>query len=92
MIKLVDMGNSIIQTMMFMKENGRMIRQMEEEYIHMLMVLNIMVSGKMINNMALEKKAGLMGHYMKGNIMKERKMEKENLSLLMEVYMKGSFR
>ena len=84
------MVNYITQIMMYMKESGRRIKQMEEECIHMLMALNTMENGRMISNMDMEKSLGLMGLYMKDNTMMERRMVKVNSYLQMEAYMKVS--
>lgn len=69
-----------------------MIKLMVEEYILMQMELNIMENGKTTNNTEKVLKLGLMEQFMKVNIMKERKMDKENYYLQMVRYMKDSFR
>lgn len=43
---------------MSMKENGKTIKPTEKELILMLMELNILVNGKMINKKVKEKKYG----------------------------------
>lgn len=48
----------------------------------------MLVSGKMINNMVLVKKLGLMVHIMRDNMKKERNMGKGNQFLLMDLCMK----
>ena len=55
-----------------------MIRPMVKENIFTIMVQCMLVSGKMINNMVLAKKLGLMVHIMKDNMKKGRNMGKEN--------------
>lgn len=40
--------------------------------------LFIQVIGRITKNISMEKNHGLMGHHMKGNILKERKMGKAN--------------
>jgi len=52
-----------------------MIKQMERVFIHMLMELNIMVSGRMISSMDLELRAGLMVQSTRVIILKGRKMD-----------------
>ena len=60
-----------MQMVMYMKVNGKMIKQMVMVLIHTLMVLLILVFGKKINKMEKEKKFGLMVLYMKVIIKKE---------------------
>ena len=62
---------------MFMMENGKMIRQMEREYIYMLMGLNTKEIGRMINSMVGEWKTGQIMQNMMENIEKEKSMEEE---------------
>ena len=65
---------------------------MEREYTLMLMVRITMESGKMINSMGLVSSSGLMEQFTKDNTSKARRMEKENLHLLMARYIKEIFR
>ena len=51
---------------------------MEGEYILMQMEQNIMESGKTTNNTEKVLKLGLMELFMRVNIMKERRMDKES--------------
>jgi len=92
MTKHVVMASCIIQTMMFMRVNGKMIKQMAEVFILMQMEQSTMESGKMINNMALVKKVGQTELFMKGSTLKVKRMEKESLYLQMEVSMKENFK
>ncbi len=78
MIKPTATGNYTMLTETSMKEIGWTIKQTEEVYILMLTVLNIMVNGKMISNMVLVLRHGLMVQYMKANTTKERKMVEES--------------
>lgn len=50
--------------------------------------LNYIISGKMINKMALELKFGLIVQSMRENISKEEKMEKGYYTLQMDQFMK----
>jgi|APCry1669190646_1035306.scaffolds.fasta_scaffold305901_1 hypothetical protein len=50
-IGLVGMGNSHIQTVIYIKDNGVMIKLMVLEYTIMLMGLDTLGSGRMIYNM-----------------------------------------
>jgi len=50
-IGLVGMGNSHIQTVIYIKDNGVMIKLMVLEYTIMLMGLDKLGSGRMIYNM-----------------------------------------
>jgi hypothetical protein len=50
-IGLVGMGNSHIQTVIYIKDNGVMIKLMVLEYTIMLMGLDTLGSGRMICNM-----------------------------------------
>lgn len=67
-----------MQTVIYMKEIGKMIKPTGEEYTCIQMELSIRGNGKMISNMGMGLNHGLMGRYMRDNIVKERKMEKEN--------------
>lgn len=78
MIKLTDTEHFSMLTEISMRENGLRIRQMEKVSILMQMERHITVNGKMINNTALVLKDGQMEQSMKGIIVKERKMKKEN--------------
>ena len=60
-------------------ENGRMIWQMEKEYIYIKMVLNIMENGKMICNMAKERNIGLMELGIQDSTFKAWNMDLESL-------------
>jgi hypothetical protein len=68
---------SIMRTKTSMMESGWMIKQMEREFIYIQMELSTVVNGRMISSMDLELKHGQMEHRMKGNIVMERRMEKE---------------
>ena len=92
MTKHVVTGSCTTQITMFTKESGRTIKLMGGGSIHMLMGLNIMESGKMINNMDLERKVGQMELSMKDSTMKARKTEKGNSSLQMAAFTKESFK
>ena len=83
--KRVVTASCTTQTTMSTRASGRTTRPMEGESTRMLTGLSIMESGRMISNMDLERKAGLMGHFMKDSILKAKRMEKENLYLPMEV-------
>lgn len=53
-----------------MRVNGSKIRLMDMAFIHILMVLNIQVTGFLTNSKALVRKYGLMVLNMKENIKK----------------------
>ena len=61
----------------FMKDNGKMIKLMEKEFILMLMEQCMKENGKMINSMDLEQKTGLIMLIMKEHIVKAKNMVKE---------------
>lgn len=61
-----------------MKENGRMIRLMEEESTLMLTAADMKENGLRINNTDLVLKDGPMVHRTKANTCRERSMEKES--------------
>lgn len=77
-IKHKVMENYITVITMCMKGNGLRIRQMERVSIHMQMGQNIMEIGKTISNMVMVRNPGQMGLFMKVNIMKAKRMGKEN--------------
>jgi len=55
-----------------------MIRLMVKENIFIIMELCMLDSGKMTNNMVLERKLGLMVPIMRDNMKKGKNMGKEN--------------
>jgi hypothetical protein len=59
---------------MYMKEIGLMIKLMALEHTHMLMGLNILVNGTLINSTELDLKAGQMEQNMRESIVLERSM------------------
>ena len=63
---------------------------MEKENIYTTMELNTQVFGKMINNMEMVKKLGLMEHIMKDNMKKGRNMEKGSQFLQIVLCMKDN--
>jgi len=73
------------------KDNGRMIKLMVLEPIHIWMVLNMKVIGLKINNMGKELKLGLMELDMKDNIIWEKNMEVANFIGQTVHYMKVIF-
>jgi len=92
MIKLMEKEDLFIKMVTIIKEIGRRIRLMGKkkyyfinlnldlEFTYTQIMLDIKESGKMINNMDLEKKLGLMELFMRENIPKDPNMERENLS------------
>ena len=92
MTKQMVMVLYIMLMEIYTKESGSMIKLMAKVFILMLMEQIIMVNGKMINSTDLELKSGLMEQFMKGIILKERKMEKENLHLQMDLFTKVTFK
>jgi len=58
-------------TEMYTKDNGFKIRHMDLELIHILMELNMLAIGRMINNMEKELKLGKMKQDIKDNIFKD---------------------
>jgi len=64
-----------MQTGMYMKEHGKMIKLMERVYKHIQMVLNMLVIGRKINKMEQELKHGLMALNMKENMNWVKNME-----------------
>ena len=70
---------------MSMRENGRMIKLMVKESIHMLMAVDTMVIGLKISNMVLDLKNGLMVLPIKESMSKAKNTEKENSHGLMVV-------
>ena len=76
--------NSGMLTEIFMKATGRTIRQMDMGCTNMLTVQSTSVNGKMICNMAEDKKPGPMAPSMKVSIMKVKNMEKVHINGLMD--------
>ena len=70
-------GNYCMQMGIFMKESELMIKQMELEFILILMELNMREIGKMINKMGREKRIGRMAQIMKETICLEKRKEKD---------------
>lgn len=79
-IRLTAMGGLYMQMVMFMKENGLMIKQKDKGHTLIWMVLSIKVNGKLINNMAKVLRHGLMEHNMLEVMLRVRNMEKEGLN------------
>ena len=63
---------------MFMKGSGRTIRLMGRDSIHIQMDLDMRESGERTSSMDKELRGGLMEHVIRGNILMERSMEREN--------------
>ena len=71
-----------------MMENGKMIRNMEKEYLNLMMAEFMKVNIKMTKEMEKEYINGLTEINMMENGKMIREMEKEYLNFLMEVIMK----
>jgi len=67
-----------MQMVIFMKDNGKMIKHMEKEHFYISMELIIMVIGLMINKMELEWNIGKMDPNTKVIMLMAKKMDKEN--------------
>ena len=72
-----------MQTVIFMKDNERIVIVMGMEFIFIRMVLGIRVNGGMINRMGREKKYGRMGLSIKEIIIKEKRRDKAIFNGLM---------
>lgn len=88
LIKLTAKENLSMLTETFMKVSGSMTKLMVKVLIPMPTEPTIMEIGSTINNMVSEWNPGLMVLNMRETISMERKREKENLHLLMEVITK----
>ena len=88
LIKLTAKENLSMLTETFMKASGSMTKLMVKVLIPMPTEPTIMEIGSTINNMVSEWNPGLMVLNMRETISMERKREKENLHLLMEVITK----
>ena len=88
LIKLTVKENLSMLTETSMRVSGSMTKLMVKVLIPMLTEPTIMEIGSMINNMVSEWNPGLMVLNMRETISMERKREKENLHLLMEVITK----
>ena len=75
----------IIQKVIYIKDFGKMIKQLGMEFIFQLMELNMKGSGSMILKMDMEMKYRMLDVNIKEIIKKGKKMEKENIHGLMEV-------
>ena len=83
-IKLQGKGNFITPVVTYMKENSKMIKQMDMVYLFMKKhLLNMKVTGKMICNMAQGYKFILIKIDMKECTRKVENMEKEHITLKM---------
>lgn len=69
-IKLMEKVSLLMLMVMFTMEIGKMIWQMELEYIFIKVVLNMKENGFVINNMDMERKHGKMVHGFKDFIKK----------------------
>lgn len=88
LIKLTVKENLSMLTETFMKVSGSMTKLMVKVLILMQTEPTITEIGSTINNMVSEWNLGLMVLNMRETISMERKREKENLHLLMEVITK----
>lgn len=88
--KLKETGNLCMRMEIFMKVNGKMIRQMDLEFITIKMVQSMKAIGKMIYNMEKEGKVGQREVCMKDNIMKVKRMGLVNMFGLIAQAMKGA--
>lgn len=77
--------NLLIKTVIFILENGEMINIMEKEFFKQKNV-NMKDNGRMIYNMDLEKKNGMIIAFMKAIFMKGKNKEKEHLNGRMEQF------
>ena len=84
-IKPVARENFGTWTEIFLKENGRMIKQMDMVFIFIKMVLNMKENGRMIYSMEKERKYGQIIQCMKDFIMKVRNMAKAYISGKMDL-------
>ena len=86
-IKLQGKANSLTPMEIRMKENSKMIRLMDMVYSFIkIQVLGMKVTGKMTCSMAQEYKVILIKIDMKGCTKKAENMEKELITLKMELY------
>ena len=83
--KPTEKEDLFMQMVMFMMDNGMMIKLMDLEFIAILMELNTKVIGKKINNMVMDLKHGQTEQDMKANTFKAKNMESADLHGLMEV-------
>ena len=90
MIKQTALESFFMLMVISMKENGKMTKQMGKGHTLILTELGMKEIGRMISSMGLVLRLGLMVPSMKGIILKERKMGKENLILLMGLFIKES--
>lgn len=67
MIKLTDEVDLFMLMEMFMKDNGKMIKLMEREYIDIKMAQFTLENGTKICNMVMEYKNRMILRLMKGN-------------------------
>ena len=79
LIKVGGKGKQFTMMEIFMKDNGKMIWQMDKEYTMLITVCNIMVNGLMIKCKAMELKSGLNMANMMDYINKAKKKEMELL-------------
>ena len=83
-----EKGNLFILMEIFMKENGKTIRQMVMEFTHIAMVRNTKVIGEKIFKTAMERKFGLMEVNTKDCIKMEKNMVMEDMCGQMGALMK----
>ena len=77
-IKLTDMASSIIQMVIFMRENGLTIRHMGKESTFTLTELSIMEIGSKMSNMDGVKSSGPMVRSTKDNMRRAESMGGES--------------
>lgn len=72
----MEKGNFYMPIKLYMKEIGNMIKPMDMEFLFTLTKQDIQANGKMIFNMDMVKKIGLMVQYIKEILKKVKNMDK----------------
>lgn len=75
--KQTGKGLFIMQTEIFIRDNGSMIKHVDKELILIKTVQNMSENGKTTNNTDLVFSNGLMDKFTRDNIKMEQKLEKE---------------
>ena len=84
----MEKGNFSMLGGIFLRVNGQTTKQMDMEYIYILMVQNIKDHGKIIYSMGLANNNGKMDLNILEIIYKVKNMEKENINGLLNQYLK----
>ena len=84
----MEKENLLIIIEMYMRETGKMVKQMGMEYLLIILAADTRDFGKMIYSMDLERKFGQTEIFMKASMLSAKKMVKGSIDGMMGVFIK----